>query len=486
MLLSLDLRSLAAFRVLLAITVCVDLCCKGVDVGVFYSDIGVVPRADALSWFADLLYWPPALAFSSGSVIGQLLIFGMAVVAAICCAVGFRTQLAAGLTWFLLTSIQLRNPLITFGSDTLLRVLFFWGQFLPLGAVWSIDRIRRGGGDHYPRSVTVAGTIGLMVQITLVFVIAGAVKMASPAWKAGQGIALALGYDQVVRPLGVMLRQWPELCTLLSFFVMATETCGAFCLLIPAAAVRSLGIIGLALALIGFELTLRVGLFPIAGLICLVPFIPPLFWDRLGLTAGRDEVAFVSNGTRESLWAWVVSSVAGMSLVFVLVWSIGLWHQAGYRAPAPLQAFGDTLSLRQQWGMFTIDPEAGWFLVPGRLRDESTVNLFALGGPLPTIKEALGASTESSQPPVPGQSQFANMRWQIYFMHFVELPDETGPFEFYGRYLCREWNREHFGERQLVELQIVFMGRNAQSDHNAPAMVGYQRKVLWQHWCFGG
>ena len=42
--------------------------------------------------------------------------------------------------WFLLVSLQNTNYMILQGVDTVLRVMLFWGMFLPLGAQYSLDR----------------------------------------------------------------------------------------------------------------------------------------------------------------------------------------------------------------------------------------------------------------------------------------------------------------------------------------------------------
>ena len=47
--------------------------------------------------------------------------------------VGYRTGLATCVSWFMLLSVQARNPIILQGGDVLLRLLLFWGIFLPLG-----------------------------------------------------------------------------------------------------------------------------------------------------------------------------------------------------------------------------------------------------------------------------------------------------------------------------------------------------------------
>ena len=47
---------------------------------------------------------------------------------------GVRTRFAALASWFMLVSVQTRNPVILQGGDVYLRLLAFIAIFLPIGA----------------------------------------------------------------------------------------------------------------------------------------------------------------------------------------------------------------------------------------------------------------------------------------------------------------------------------------------------------------
>lgn len=68
-------------------------------------------------------------------------LFALAAACAVALLVGWRTRLAALGCWLLLSSLQVRQPLIYIGGDSILRLLLFWGLFLPLSARLSLNAV---------------------------------------------------------------------------------------------------------------------------------------------------------------------------------------------------------------------------------------------------------------------------------------------------------------------------------------------------------
>ena len=137
-----DLRSLALFRVALGIFILADLAVRAADLAVFYTDSGVLPRGVLIDHFKS--FWNfsvPLIDFSynvsihlaSGNVWFQAALFLIAAFFAVMLIFGFHTRTAVCVSWFLLVSLQVRNPLVTQGGDVLFRMLLFWSMFLPLG-----------------------------------------------------------------------------------------------------------------------------------------------------------------------------------------------------------------------------------------------------------------------------------------------------------------------------------------------------------------
>ena len=103
----------------------------------------------------------------------QALMFGVGALAALAMLVGYRTRLATFILWLVVLSIQHRNILTVNAGDILLHLLLFWAMFLPLGAVWSVDRARRAAYQATPRPLSMrffsAATVALFLQIAFVY-----------------------------------------------------------------------------------------------------------------------------------------------------------------------------------------------------------------------------------------------------------------------------------------------------------------------------
>ena len=84
------------------------------------------------------------------------------------------TRLAGLLAWLMLTGIDNRNPLVIDGGDDFLRMLLFWGLFLPLGARWWIDA-RSLPPAHSARLVSM-GTFAFLLQLALLYSVSAYLK----------------------------------------------------------------------------------------------------------------------------------------------------------------------------------------------------------------------------------------------------------------------------------------------------------------------
>src|SRR5215218_948002 len=105
-----DLRSLAAFRVVLAILVLADLANRATDLSTHYADKGILPRDALLQEVSNR--WQFSLNLINGEPFFQALLFTVTALVAVALLIGYRTSLANVIVWVLLLSIQLRNPLV--------------------------------------------------------------------------------------------------------------------------------------------------------------------------------------------------------------------------------------------------------------------------------------------------------------------------------------------------------------------------------------
>ncbi len=170
-----DTRSLAVFRIGLALTILLDLVLRAQDLGAHYTDAGVLPRALLAAEVGSRIPWAPILLnlnphFLFGGLIGQALLFVAAGAAAVLLLAGWRTWWVTVASWILLASLHARNPGALNTGDVVLRMLLFWSMFLPLGARWSMDAARRSGWSSFrPRVVVGGAAAALLLQVAFIY-----------------------------------------------------------------------------------------------------------------------------------------------------------------------------------------------------------------------------------------------------------------------------------------------------------------------------
>lgn len=275
-----DLRSLAVFRIVLALLVLADLAIRANDLTAHYTDVGVTPR----SVLVDQVMSPSQFSFSllNGGYTFQALLFGVAAFAAICMLLGYRTRLMTLVVWALVLSIQLRNPLVNGADSRLLHLLLFWGILLPLGAYWSIDRARSALPRPSPRFLSLA-TFGLFTQIALMYWFTAALKT-GPEWRVDHSaLYYALSLDEIATPIGHYLLNFPSLLQALTFGTLMLEVLGPFLLFCPffTGPVRTAAAFSFMSLHFGIWLTMDIGIFPWVSAFCMVCFFPAWFWDRV-------------------------------------------------------------------------------------------------------------------------------------------------------------------------------------------------------------
>jgi hypothetical protein len=186
--LTIDYRSLAAFRIMCGGTMVWWLYVVAPDLSAFYTDAGVINRA-VLAVHKPSAY-PTFLRMFDGFGFA-LLLWAVGVIGGVMMMLGWRSRIAAAMCWVACLGLIGRNPLVTQGGDTLITLMTFWAMFLPTGAVFSVDAAlnpenRRG------ESIANIATFGLMAQTIYVYVF-GALLKTSPIWlPSGSAVYIAI------------------------------------------------------------------------------------------------------------------------------------------------------------------------------------------------------------------------------------------------------------------------------------------------------
>jgi hypothetical protein len=481
----LDLRSLAVYRIGLALILLVDLFIRFGDLRAHYTDEGLLPR-EALTTADRGL----SIHVLSGSAWFEATLFAVAAVAAVALLLGLRTRLATFVSWLLLLSLQSRNPIILQGGDVLLRLLLFWGMFLPLGARWSVDSIASRRGDGPSRIVSLAG-VALLLQICLMYWCSVVLK-SDASWRTeGTAIYYALNIDQLVTPLGHYLLNFPRLLRFLTFATLALEVVGPLLLFCPFynGRVRLAVVLGfIAFHLFGLGLCLELGPFPYVCSVAWLALMPGCFWDylarHLSLAAVRyprsaipSRLSSWSEGgerTADGRWRLTDSAqrivVAG-ALIYVLLWNARTldFARVSKLFPTSINAIGFALGLDQYWSMFSPMPlkDDGWYVIEGDLRNGDKVDLFRGGAPLRWEKPESVADT------------YANERWRKYGTNVCQK-DYARYRIHYARYLARQWNAQHDQDSQLTSVKIYFMLEQTLPNYEPPKV---EKLLLQEYTC---
>jgi len=287
---SIDLRTLALFRILLAVLILWDLVLRSSDLVAFYTDQGVLAREFYLA-LANPWHW--SLHAASGAVWWQILLFCLAALIALALLMGYRTRLMAFLSFVLLASLINRNTLILTGGDQLLVVMSFWSLFLPIGARWSIDaalqpELQNNPNQHRfqpdkPQLYFSVATIAVILQVLYLYFFTALLKTGD-AWISRFDAAFyAVSLDQFATPIAIWLRQFPPLFTVGTVYVLVVEFLAPLLVLLPFAwpRFRIVGLLLLASLHAGFLFMLHIGLFPLIDFMSLSLLIPSALWIYL-------------------------------------------------------------------------------------------------------------------------------------------------------------------------------------------------------------
>lgn len=473
----LDLRALALLRMGLAAVLLLDLGIRSTDLEAHYSNLGVLPIGALLDHT-----WTPyqfSLHTTSGLWQVQAVLFGLAAGLAVALLLGYHTRLATVASWVLLVSVQNRNTLIGQGGDDLLRMLLFWGIFLPWGRVWSWDARTQPLPARLDYAST--ATVAYVVQLALLYWCTAALKTGTEWTRDGTALYYALSLDQLLLPGGRLLYPHPELLRWLTFGTWYTELLLPLALFIPVG-VRwwRLLVIGVLFCFhLGISLTLYVGLFFVINMVSVLGLLPPLAlgWlaPRLAAPAAR------VRHWRGQLPAWQLPwrlrlertrpahpRLAPLlrqvreALVFSLLFYVCWWNLDDVAATGrrwmsePTRWLGYLFRVDQHWGMFapTVFKDDGWYVLEGTTITGHVLDLNRGGTPVSYAKPAAIVSL------------FRNDRWRKYSENYLFI-DNMWMRPYYCNYLLRIW-QQHPTHAPLRHLAVVYMKEVSQPNYRVP------------------
>lgn len=284
---SIDLRSLALMRIMLALLILVDLVLRSRFMTLFYTDVGILPRE---KWVIVNHKWYLSLHAASGELWWQIILFIVAGLFAIGLLIGYRTRLMSILSWLLLISLLNRNEMVLQGGDILLAVMSFWAIFLPLGAKWSIDAALQPEHQRNPNQLRFqpdsaqlyfsVATVAVIVQVLSLYIFTAILKTGAPWRFPFEAAHYTLEIQHFATPIGVWFKQFSLLLPFGAAFVIITEFIGPVLVLLPFKwpITRIIGLLMLASLHVAFILLIHIGLFPLIDFMSLTLLIPSAIW----------------------------------------------------------------------------------------------------------------------------------------------------------------------------------------------------------------
>lgn len=292
---TIDTRSLAVFRIAMALLLIADVLLRLRNFDVLYVESGVVSQSVATARTPDAavsvfyLTTDPTITlglFLSGILIGLFLL------------VGYRTRLATVLAFLFAISLDHHNPLVTSYADVLFRLLLFWAMFLPLGERWSVDALHRQRlSEPVVRSVVSAL---ILCQIVVMYFVNWQHKSENELWASGEATPLIMGLDDTTFLLGEFTRNFP---TLLQYGGLTWYYMLAFSwLLILLAGRKRMAFVSMFMSgHASFAVTVRIGAFAYVAIAGLSLFLQAQFWadlDRIRRRLGIDRARLTSISAR--------------------------------------------------------------------------------------------------------------------------------------------------------------------------------------------
>jgi hypothetical protein len=281
-----DLRTLAVMRIGIAISLLVDLWMRARDLEAHYSDNGIFPLSmiDGATFPSFFHMSDLSIHVLSGAVWYQAVLFIIEAALAVLLLVGYHTRIVTVGSWLLLVSMHTRNPLVMTGGDTLLRMLVFWGMFLPLGARYSIDSALNVSLSKRRTRIADAASFAMMVQVLCMYFMSGLLKNHDMWHVDGSAVYYALCLDMLTTRTGQYLLDFPMLLRGLTFFTLFLELAAPAVVFMPW---RNAGFRFVFFLLffgmhVGFWICMWIGVFPFVGMVAVSVFVPSMVWDWIG------------------------------------------------------------------------------------------------------------------------------------------------------------------------------------------------------------
>ncbi|MGZ3920615.1 MAG: hypothetical protein ACXVC7_09990 [Bacteroidia bacterium] len=455
---SLDLRALSLMRIGVAIVILADLCIRASDLTAHYTNEGLWPTQVIHNFGWKTGFW--SLHELSGSYSWELTLFIIHFVFAVFLLFGFKTKISNLIVWLLYISLHNRNLFVQQAGDDLLRIVLFWGLFLPWNAYYSYD----SKYFKFEPKQRYLANIGYLLLIASVYFFTVNLKYSSEWRGDGTAVYYALSLDQLRLPgLGDWLYGHSSLMKFCTYFIYYVEVIIPVLILWPAKKgyLRWFAFILIIIIHTGIGFTLYVGLFFIINMITAIGLVPGFVFDKL-----EERFSFLKFTTRSAIAkknSFLLSvkkkldPIIGVVCITVIAISLIInlsslkWFSYGLRNESLIPV--NILRLDQFWGMFSpaVLKRDGWFVYHG---------MDSLGR-----QWDLRLNQDYVDYKKPGHvvSMYKSDRWRKLAEN-MQRDDMTFLRPLYCRYVIKKWNKEH-PEKKIAMLNLYYLQKENLPDY---------------------
>lgn len=220
----------------------------------------------------------------------------------------------------------------------------------------------------------------LLLQVALVYLLSVLFKLRPDDWLALTAIRDAFAVEGVATDWARSLQQLPELLSMAAAATLAIESLAVVLPFVPwrTDALR----IAIALPVVGMHVlgvgtTMRLGLMPAVMALAWVPFLPGVFWEKLGIRAGGTD----RPAPPRQLAAADALAVLAFTLVIAENAASTVRARGGPGLSRPVSTAVEALGLSQQWRLWDRPIPNRYYVFAATLRDGSEVDLHT-GQPL--------------------------------------------------------------------------------------------------------
>ena len=436
-----DVRSLAMFRVAVGAVLLGSLIHRSQDLTAMYTNAGMLP--DSLWW--QLRETPAAWSIHlwAGSTASVALIFAVHAILALGILVGWRTRWCCLGAWLLLVSLHHRNPLLVTGGDVLLGMFLFWGMLLPLDAHWALSCREQGDQGRRTRHVSLA-SLGLLLQIVLMYFISGISKL-NPVWLSGEALELVWDFDMLVLPAGKYLQQYHWLTLALTYGTLGLELVGPWLLLTTVwkARLRWAALLAFVGFHVGIAITMDVKVYSYVCFAGLLVFVPTSFWRAARIKPVCWTTVCADAGAIGTAGRYTRAGLASLGIILLLLYNGS--YVRGNTPPTWLENVTSVVTWNQRWSMFAVPTRSNErHVMFAELANGEIVDVLRGGAAIPTES----AASLSARLPSPLWTRLC-----VY----LNFPANTPFREAAAQYRMRSWDAEHDQREQirLLEYRII-------------------------------